>query len=122
MHRLAAALGLCSRFSARSVTSTSTAIFRRSIAASASRHASEAAPTDEAVGSESFGNVAAEPMAEEGGETPRSYRHFLQQIGHQYRYARPRSWLGGDVVKYSVFGAAILCLPPHSWFTFSHSP
>jgi len=100
MHRLAAALRSCSRFPARSVTSTSTAILCRSIAASASRHASEAPPTDEAVESESFGNVAAEPMAEEGGETPRSYRQFLQQIGHQYRYASGKSWLGGDVVKY----------------------
>ena len=36
---------------------------------------------------------------EEGDETPRSYRAFLEKIGFQYRFASPQNWLGQRVVK-----------------------
>jgi hypothetical protein len=39
-------------------------------------------------------NIQPELIGEEGGETPRSYRQFMDTIGYQYRFATPRNWLG----------------------------
>lgn len=111
-HYLAAVLRQGFSFPARFVTSFPSTIFRRSIAASTSRQASE---TDAAQGFDVSDNLVTEPMAEEGSETPRSYRQFLQQIGYQYRDARPRNWLGGVVVKYLVLETKILSL----WIIFN---
>lgn len=40
-------------------------------------------------------------MTQQGNDTgPASYRQFLEEIGHRYKFASPQLWLGNKVVEF----------------------
>lgn len=103
MHRLAPASRSGFRYAVRPWTSSSIFLVHRALTSS-----SQGLPSDTLAADVPASATISEPdpvgefepeSVEEGDETPRSYRGFLEKIGFQYRFASPQNWLGQRVVK-----------------------
>jgi hypothetical protein len=95
--RLAPAFRSCFRFTVRPWISSSPALACRPLSSSSQGLPSETLTADVIEENAIFDEP--DSTGEEGGETPRSYRTFMNTIGYQYRFARPQNWLGQNVVK-----------------------
>jgi len=98
MLNVSSAFRPCLRSLTRPVASTSTALPRRYISASAPHSARRGAPLPEP---ETATEELDEAMTTEGdGERsaiPTSYREFMEKIGNKYQYAKPQHYIGETV-------------------------
>ena len=46
-------------------------------------------------------------MLTQRGGGPASYKQFLEEIGHKYKFASPQLWLGGKVVEFVSYFRAV---------------
>lgn len=119
MHRLAPTFRSSIHCVVRPWASSSTVLARRF--ASSGEVLSGETSSDNVIEEEGvIDNIQPELIGEEGGETPRSYRQFMDTIGYQYRFATPRNWLGRNGVKPLVFSVSFALI--QSLRLYSPSP
>lgn len=109
----------CLRSLIRPVASTSTALPRRAISASAPHSARRGPPLPEP---ETATEELDEAMTTEGdserSNIPTSYKEFMEKIGYKYQYAKPQQYLGETASsdRYLLHATTVLT----SLLAFSH--
>lgn len=79
----------------------------RGFISSAPRYAKPPSSTALDVGEQASNDAVDEDTAsfsemmtqQQAGSGPASYRQFLEEIGHKYKFASPQLWLGNNVVE-----------------------
>ena len=99
MHRLAPAFRTCFRCAARPWVISPRVLARRPLTSSSQGLPGETFTADLIEEPDVIGDFETGSMGDEGSETPRSYRAFMDKIGSEYRFARPQKWLSRNAVK-----------------------